>query len=190
MALFAGCGPAKVDNSTPVGAYEGYRTAMRSGSWIDVYPLLMPEIRDKIARTWDLNRRTTLLVESGIPPALRMNYLADIGPEEVRKAASPAQYFSATLRSARAVSDDAGSFVSTKVAGKKETPRGSGNWEIRTLGGERIRVQAGIDRMFYIVPDNSDAARINQALSDAEDRLIIVQKIVDNIAAVDRTVQQ
>lgn len=185
----AGCDSDTIDNSNPEATYESYRTAMQAGAWEKVYLLLIPEVKEKIAGTWELNQRTMRLIENNIPAALKANYLNETGSGAIRNAGTPAAYFAATLSPARGVPGDMGSAVSTKRAGIDEVPKGSNKWVVRTLGGERISIHGGTDGMYYVVPASADAARFNQELKNAGDRLVILQKISEDLGSANRTAQ-
>ena len=87
-AMQIGCNRHQTDLSTPRTAYEAFRACVGNGDWEGVFPLLIPEVKDNITKTWTMNRKTAQLIETSVPPALKQNFLAEIGPAEVRELAA------------------------------------------------------------------------------------------------------
>ena len=180
-----GCGPQAPDTTTALGAYEAYRAAVDRNAWEEVFPLLVPEVRDKITKTWETNKKTAALIDRALPGPLKMNYMAEIGPEQIRAAASPQDYFAATVRSTRGIVNSQVQSISSVVSTMREEPKGSGHWTIIPLSGQPVEVVFSDDGQYHIVPDPQDLKQIKNAFVESGDRYARVRKVIESLGGND-----
>lgn len=175
------CGPQPPDTSTALGAYDVYRSAVDRGAWEEVFPLLVPEVKDKITKTWEINKKTAQLIEKSLPAPLKMNFVSEIGPEPMRNAATPGAYFAATVSSSRRIVNSQVQSISSVVSTMREEPKGSGRWTILPLSGQPVDVVYCEDGNYHIVPDPQDLKQIKNAFVEANDRYARVRQVVDSL---------
>jgi hypothetical protein len=181
VAGFTACGPMAPDTSTALGAYDVYRAAVDRGAWEEVFPLLVPEVKDKITKTWEINKKTALLIENSLPAPLKMNFIAEIGPEPIRNAGTPGAYFAATVNSSRRIVNSQVQSISSVVSTMREEPKGSGRWTILPLSGQPVNVIYCEDGNYHIVPDPQDLKQIKNAFVEANDRYARIRQVIDSL---------
>lgn len=184
LVMTCGCKPGDVDMTSPEAAYESFRAHLLRGDWEGVFPLMIPEVKDNITRTWQMNRKTAGLIESSIPAALKQNYLSEIGSAEVRNAQSPEQYFGALMRSAFPVSlvpGDSRHSVETSISRISETRKGSRNYVVTTIAGRQINLVLNQDNTYGIEPPEDQARLFRMNYKAASELYINVKAVVDSL---------
>lgn len=178
LVLAPGCGRKEADRTTPIGAYQAYQASTRSGRFEELYPLLVRDLQESIAKTHANVRRTAELVKTGYPPALRTQALADLGPAEVREAKTPQAFLAAMMRSAGYEPSPMPNRLSSKLKRLEEKPEGSGRFLITTLAGSIIEMVRGGDGLFYMVPEDGDVKLLHREYLKSLDRLAAAEQAV------------
>lgn len=186
VAVFTtGCSPDKPIPSTARLAYDAYRSAETRGDWEAVFPLMIPEVKDSITKTWSINKKTARLIETWVPAALKQNFLSEIGPVEVRQANSPAEYFGAVMRSMypnTLLPGDSRYNVETSISRVERAGEGSRNYIITTAGGKKFKVNQGPDGLYGVDPGDYRTRIFRDNFRAAGDLLLNVKSVVDSLA--------
>ena len=145
---------------------------------------MIPEVKDNITKTWSVNRKTAMLIESHIPPALKQNFLAEIGPEKIRNAPNPAAYFAALMRSAYPLSlvpGDSRHSIENAISRTERAGEDSRNFVIITTAGKRVHVDLGPDNAYGVVPTKNQRKLFNTNITSANGLLHDVKSIVNSL---------
>ncbi len=160
-----------VDRSTIRGAFAAYQEVADRGDWASLYPLMVKDLQTKIATTHENVRRTTELIERSYPATLRRQALADLGPEAVRQAGTPAQYFAALVGASGRVALSIEEKIGSRMKRVEEDKKVPGRFKVQTVSGNQLEFMRGGDGMFYFVPGPTDVQQIHHEYLRSIDNL-------------------
>jgi len=157
-------------------AFVRYMALVANGDYEGVFGLLIPEARDRIAKTHANIRRCKDLIERHYPEVLRAQALADLGPPDVRNAPTPARFFAALISTGGRPPLSIGDRLRSQI--RRITRSDMGTHIVTTFAGERFEWMEGGDGRFYYVPDANASERIQNDYLASVQKLQAVQSAV------------
>jgi hypothetical protein len=151
-----------VDRTTVKGAFAEYVAIADRGDWQALYPMMVRDLRDKIEMTHQNLRRTAEMIETSYPAALRRQALADLGHEELRRAATPAAFFAARVGASGRVAMSFEDRMGSRLKRIVEDQKAPGRFLVTTISGATIEFVKGGDGLFDLVPDPTDVQQIHR----------------------------
>ena len=160
-----------VDRTTIRGAFSAYQAVADRGDWALLYPLMVKDLQTKIATTHENVRRTTELIERSYPTTLRRQALADLGPDAVRQAGTPAQYFAALVGASGRVALSIEEKIGSRMKRVEEDKKVPGRFKVQTVSGNQLEFMRGGDGLLYFVPGPTDVQQIHHEYLRSIDNL-------------------
>jgi hypothetical protein len=177
----AGCERKAHDLTTVKGAYAAYLDVAESGRYEEMYPLLVPDLQKRIAMTHANIRKAQELVDRHYPPELRRQALSDIGPEPVRRAATPAAYFAARVGESGRRALSVGEKLGSRIKRIEEKSKNSGHFQVVTVSGATLEFYQG-PTGFSVVLDPDDIEGVNREFYRSMAVLTSVQDLVKTLS--------
>lgn len=168
-----------IDRQTVRTAFKSYCAIAEKGDWKALYPMLVRDVREKIAMTYENMRRRAELIEKYYPPALKRQALEDIGPVEVRSAQSPDEFFAALVRASGRVALSVEDSMGSRLKRIDEDHKNPGHYRVVTLAGNNVEFVQGGDGLFELVPDPSDVRKIHREYLKSIEMLDATRKAVE-----------
>jgi len=169
------------DLKTPKGTYAAYREARERGDFQAIYTLLVTQVREQLGVTHQNLRDAARLIETSYPAAMKKQALADLGPEDVRRAPDPASYYAALCRLSAAgmeVSMSMAERWSAEVKTVREDPPGSGKYLVSPMSGAVVELFREEDGKVHMVPARKDLSLIGREYTRSFERLEAVREAV------------
>jgi len=188
VAAAAGCRTRVPDLNTPSGTYAAYREAREREDFQAIYDLLVTQVREQIAVIHRNVRESARLVETGYPVAMRTQALADLGPEAVRSAATPAAYYAELCRIGETAGDLSMSMAarwSAEVKTIREDPPGSGKYLVSPMSGAVVELFREEDGRVHMVPARKDLSLIGREYTRSFERLEAVREGIRSFKSPD-----
>ncbi len=188
VAAATGCRSREPDQNTPSGTYAAYREARERGDFQAIYDLLVTQVREQIAVIHRNVREASRLIETGYPVAMKAQALADLGPEPVRNAATPAAYYAELCRISEANQDVSLSMAarwSAEVKTIREDPPGSGKYVVSPMSGAVVELFREEDGRVHMVPARKDLSLIGREYTRSFERLEAVREGIKTFRSPD-----
>jgi len=180
-SVSTGCQRKVHDLTTVRGAYAAYVEVAESGRYEEMFPLLVPELQQQIATTHANLRTTRELIERYYPPELKRQALADIGPEKVRLAATPAAYFAARVDESHRYALSLGEKLGSLIKRIDEIPKDSGRFQVVTVSGAKLDFYKGPTRVSVVLSKDDIEGILRESRRSAE-MLANVQSLVKTLS--------
>jgi len=174
------CKAEPVTRTTPKGAFTLYVTSAREGNYEAIYPMIVRDLQDKIAATYQNVQTARHLIEANYPPALRNQALADLGRPEVRNADHVGRYFAALVGSAGKPALSTAELLSSRLKRieEKDLDQGGGRFILTTVSGATLEFVRGGDDLYYMVPNPEDVQLLHREYLRSIERLAATQSAV------------
>ena len=175
------CKGPKPDRTSVRGAFALYMGISTRGNYGSLYPMLVSQLRDKIAGAHHNIQECVSLISRHYPPVLKSQALQDLGPPGVLEAHNPEEYLAALMDASGRPALDIRERLTSKVKRIREVKPGT--FSVTTVSGARVRFVQGGDGRFYLVPTERDIRLIRQQYLLSIERLGATRKTVKTLGS-------
>lgn len=179
VVVTAGCKGPKPDRTTVRGTFALYMGISTQGNYEALFPLLVSQLRDKIARAHGNIRQCVDLIQGRFPAALKAQALQNLGPPGVQAAGTPDRYLAVLMDAAGRPALDIRERLTSKVKRIRQVM--AGTYEVTTVSGARLRFVREGDGRFYLVPTDRDVRLIHQEYLLSMEHLVATKKTVKTL---------